>query len=179
MFWSGWELAPPSWEALATLVTGAAAVTGAVIVGKRQVSLQKTQTELIQLQADSEREFRTTEIKLNLLNRRADLIALIREVNQTFIQNAKLEQEDLSKLISAMNEAQLIFPKQFYGTLQNVLVNAIRSQSKFWLSESRHKQGKETEARNAMDEAFAMEEKVFDELPSVLESLIEHAAVTI
>ena len=179
MLGSGWELAPPSWEAFATLLTGAAAVLGAVSVGKRQVSLQEKQTELIRLQAESEREFRRTEIKLNLLNRRADLISLTREVSQTFIQNGRLEREDLSKLIRAMNEAQLIFPKEFYGVLENVLGNAFRSQSKFRLSESRRLQGKEVEARKAMDEAFAMEDKIFEELPSVLESLIDHTAVTI
>lgn len=42
----GWELAPPSWEAVATLITGIAAVAAAVYVGRRQTEIADRQVEI-------------------------------------------------------------------------------------------------------------------------------------
>lgn len=70
----GWELAPPSWEAVATLITGIAAVAAAVYVGRRQTEI-----------ADRQVEIQSKLVKIEALKIRAQLYEERRAVEEVAI----------------------------------------------------------------------------------------------
>lgn len=61
-----WEMAPPTWEAVAMLVTGIAAVGGAALVGRHQTVIQREQVA-IQIRLA---EIEHLKVKLDLFERR-------------------------------------------------------------------------------------------------------------
>lgn len=73
-----WELAPPSWEALATLITGAAAVYAAFRVGRRQTAIAHRQADI---QADQARvqsqiaEVERIRLRMEMFSRRHEVYA--------------------------------------------------------------------------------------------------------
>lgn len=68
-----WEWAPPTWEAVAILATGAGAVIGATWVGLRQVSISERQTAISERQTEIHEhlsEIEALKVRADLFDRR-------------------------------------------------------------------------------------------------------------
>jgi hypothetical protein len=68
-----WEFAPPTWEAMAILLTGAGAVIGAVVVGLRQASISERQATISERQAEIQEHLGNIEalkVRADLFERR-------------------------------------------------------------------------------------------------------------
>lgn len=167
------EWLPLTWDAVATLLTGFAAVGGAVFVGRKQVEITKLQTRIQQGQADDDRKLRQNELKLKLLDRRQECIRKIRHANIAFNTMVRLDDKQRNELYGAIRESELIFPPNMIDKLENTLTKIYKIPIAERIQSSRRQQGKETEADIKLEEVMAMEKEVFEALPDVLTSMIK------
>lgn len=174
-----WQLAPLSWEAFATFMVGFAAYKAAVKIGMRQTDLQRQQTEILRNQIATDLDIRTQQLKLALIDKRSEVVLKVRGVLNVYSLNSRFEHGDVKIIIEAMNEASLIFPNTVEERLQSVLRSSMLSASKTRLSDNLFKRGKEKEGERVAAEAFDLEVKIHDELPSILNDLVAHTAVRI
>jgi len=85
-----------SWEAFASILTGIAAVSGAVYIGHRQMKIKEQ------------------ELRLSLLEERRNLIKKFRTLASAWLQKAKLTDEEVEELKRLLFDIRLYFDNETY-----------------------------------------------------------------
>ena len=113
-----------TWEAFATLVTGLAAVIGAVWIGLRQVAITRRQTKIADRQTSIlayQAEIADLAVRSDLFERRFEVYDRIDRF-LTEASTGKFVREVLfdASLLSAQRTAKLIFPPQVYDGINEL-----------------------------------------------------------
>lgn len=166
---------PLTWDALATLLTGLAAVGGATFVGHRQVSISERQLLIQQSQAEHDRQIRSNQLKLELLDRRSSCLLQVRSVNQALLQNGEIRSDDWKTLYEAIQESELIFPVGQVDGLREVSSASIRARFSRRAQNDAFKRGDEDQAEKWHARASTNEDLIFEKLPSLVESMVKHS----
>ena len=155
-----------SWEAFATLVTGALAVAAAWWVGRNQIKIQHRQIKLIE-----------NDLKIQLLETRTDCVNDMREIYHAWMQNAKLTLEEMYKFHKLLERAQLLFPPQISKKLDQAVT------ATFWAERHMHRafdidiSRDQAKAHEKLEMSWVEEDKVMKLMPELLNELVEHTRV--
>lgn len=124
----GWELAPISWEAAATLATGFAAVFAAWWVGHRQVEVSNKQAETAGRQSRIlERQVHLEELNLRhgLFERRVAIFDATERFLIAILQHADVPEAEVQRTFTtAMMRARFLFKPQVHERLRNLWQDA-------------------------------------------------------
>lgn len=162
VYWSDF-----SWEAFATILTGIAAVGGAIWVGSKQVKLLDQQ----RIQTD-------TNLRIQLLERRGACISQMREVVNEWHREASLSPETWIKFRDAFLEAQLLFSTALVSEMDAALNGLFWGKRWYDRAMDFHRRGKQAEADEKLSKSFAEDDKVFKIMPSLLEKLVAESKVS-
>ena len=159
-----------SWEAFAALFTGVAAVGGAIYIGKRQTKIAERQTELLAQQAASDLKLRQQTLRMELLERRADVLSKFRPLKFSWDRDTKLSHDEWKQLYYVSLEAQLLYPKSFTNELDEAMSEILR-QNRNLDRLSEH------ESDYARQELRKTEDRLTAIIPSLLEKMIAHTRI--
>lgn len=123
---TGLDWSQLSWEALATFVTGALAVGGAVWVGRRQVKISEKQTDIL------ERQMRADELTLrhDLFDRRNDVYASVELYLAHILREADYPERDVeAKFVMAMARAQFLFGEFINACIKEIWERGVSFQA--------------------------------------------------
>lgn len=98
-----------SWEALATLLTGLAAIVAAVVLTKRQIEIQRRQTEIQDLL-----------LKTTLYERRQLVRAAVTSFLYAAVAAEPMPQSVLDKFYVAMDQSRHLFGERVFAELKNM-----------------------------------------------------------
>ncbi|NCN85456.1 MAG: hypothetical protein GW808_11305 [Sphingomonadales bacterium] len=148
-----------SWEAFAAFVTGILAISSAVYVGIRQLSIKEQ------------------ELRLSLLRERRDLIAQFREISGKWWANAKLEDSDISELRKLVFDIELYFSGETYAKSYELLRNNLfqnmhRSNARMYFDDDM-----QDEAKASVRAGSEVRDSIVKELPILIELLVNQAKV--
>lgn len=128
-----WELAPLSWEAAATLATGLAAVAGAIVVSRKQVSILQDQVRIAGRQTDIQAGLASIEalkLKSELFGARFEVYDAVRKWLAFIVSEARSprnhpgdapdEIEVIDRFISAWDRSRFLFRPEVYGRLDEL-----------------------------------------------------------
>ena len=169
---------PLTWDAVAVLATSLAAVFGAIFVGGKQAEITKLQVKIQKDQAEADKRIRENELKFSLLERRSLCINGLKELHVAFHSSQILSDEDRTKLFSLIQDAELIFEANLIEGLNEIRSNSIRVPSKHRLANSYYSQGNDQMGREALDAAFAMMDEIYERLPYLINSMINHSRIS-
>ncbi len=93
---------PIEWNAVATLLAGALAVGGAVLVAKRQL------------------ELRRNEVRVQLYDRRRDVIRRFDVVSGVFYRPSKASNDDYVELREVVRDVELLFDEETYQRAKRI-----------------------------------------------------------
>lgn len=120
----GFDLVPWSPEAIATLITGLAAVGAAVYVGRKQTAIGRRQTAILERQAEIQIRLAHLEkmkIRVSLFDKRFEVyVATQRMVVQILRDAAPPDNEAKQGFINAMDRSRLLFDDEVYKRLRGV-----------------------------------------------------------
>ena len=106
-----------TWEAFATLTTGAAAVAGAVVIGLRQAKIADRQSKILSRQVALDE----LQLRSDLFDRRWAVYEATREfLGEIMRHAAEPNQEIQRKFLLAKNEAEFLFQPAVGERLQDV-----------------------------------------------------------
>ena len=146
-----------SWEAFATLLTGLAAVGGATIIGSMQTRILSRQLR-----------FAETNLRIGLLDRRANCISRMREVVAEWTRDARLSPESWSKFQSAFFDAELLFSKQLVAEMDQALGSLFWKEHWERRAQDYFNRGNEEKGRQKLEDSFVEDDKVFAVMPQLL-----------
>ena len=146
-----------TWEAFATLLTGLAVVLGATVVGLRQTRILSRQIRLSE-----------TNLRIELLDRRANCISKMREIVSEWTRDARLSPESWSKFQAAFFDAELLFSKQLVAEMDQALGSLFWKEH--WERRARDyfDRGNEEKANQKLEDSFREDDKVFAVMPQLL-----------
>jgi Zn-dependent oligopeptidase len=99
-----------TWEAFASLVTGIAAVSGAVWVGRKQVAIQEKQVEL-----------KTQSLKSELFAKRLENYESVRDFMNSVLRTPDvIDDQLLNRFFVAQREARFLFSPNVYQRLDEI-----------------------------------------------------------
>lgn len=156
--WETWQLAPPSWEALA----GFLAVLAAWRVGRRQLEIQKQQ-EVIAV----------NHLKMQLLEKRSHCISELKEIEAIQNVEGSIREEHWIRLRSVLQSAIIIFPKKSSKRLDSAvdsvwLMNFSQQRAEYYGG-----LGKETPSRDMQEKAWLYEDRAREALDGLVKELEE------
>jgi hypothetical protein len=105
-----------SWEAFATLTTGAMAVAGAVWVGLRQTTISDRQTKILHSQA------KVAELTLRheLFERRLKVYQMVEGFLAFIMRTATFPEEQMFDLPRAMAQSKFVFRPEVHDNIQEI-----------------------------------------------------------
>jgi hypothetical protein len=159
-----WEMF--SWEAFATLATGAAAVGAAWWVGRNQMDIQRRQIKLIE-----------NDLKIQLLEKRKACVESMREIHFAWNGQVELSDDQWRKFYLLLQDVELLFPPNIAQKF-DLAVDAT-----FWAK--RHsarafqyrKSGDDQRADERLEQSYAKEDQVMAIMPQLLNDLITQTRV--
>ena len=156
-----------SWEAFATIFTGALAVLGAWTIADKQTKIQFLQYRLSE-----------TNIRIAVYEKRADCVSKMREIYSIWMRNARLTNEEWIEFRSLYYNAELIFSRDLSREIDEALDALFFSEH--WMRRSRdyHLQGKADLAEQRMAESFEHDNKAFELMPNLLKKMKEEARLS-
>lgn len=112
-----------TWEAFASLTTGAAAVAGAVLVGLRQVAITNRQTSILERQTSLEE----VKIRVDLHERRMAVYDTAGSYLAAALREARPPSTDIDrKFQNARSDATFLFGPRVNGELKAIFTTMIR-----------------------------------------------------
>lgn len=174
------EWLPLTWEAIATMLTGALAVGAAVYVGRKHTEIANRQADILAEQTKiSERQTKLTEndLKIQLLERRSNCVQKMREIHNAWFTNACLSTDERRDFNQLITEVELIYPKNITEKLRETHKEIFRSSWKFSTANKFIEIGNKDRGDAMLKEASNHETKTFDLMPSLVDELIEHSRV--
>lgn len=127
-----WELAPPTWEGVSTLVAGFLAVGGATIVGLRQTGIMKKQVAIARRQTDIQEGLANIEglkLKSDLFDRRFEVYDAVRRWLSFIVGEARSprptradgdEGACLDRFLVAWDRSRFLFRPEVYRRLEEL-----------------------------------------------------------
>lgn len=164
MDWQGYGAL---WSAAATLVTGLAAVGGAVFVGARQTEIQAKQVAL-----------QEQELRLELLARRADAIKELVDFYRAYVPSAgPLSPEVRFEIYDSLTRACLIFPENIGNLFQKCLDSLNVYSRQRGNADELHCSGSFEEARKQGAAAREVLKGMMGDFDALLKAMTTHARV--
>ena len=161
-----WELAPPSWEAVATLITGVLAVGAALRIGKIQTAIQARQTKLAE-----------DNLKVQLLQSRTDCINEMREISFGWQMHGRLSHEEWRRFYKLLQNSRLLFPKILIIMMDQAVDLSFNINQLYGRHERYRDDGKTDLAKEMREKAYAEEDKLQEIMPRLVNDLEAHSRI--
>jgi hypothetical protein len=162
-----------SWEAFAALVTGIAAVGGAIYIGKRQTKIAERQTEILNRQTLLSEQ----ELRIQLLEKRAACVAAMRELVGEWNRRSRLSKEDINKFRRLSWDAQLLYPPEIAKKIDQAFSGTFWSKHYGEQANNLAKAGQSDRAMKHLEMSFEEEDKAMEVMPDLINDLVEHTRV--
>lgn len=166
------------WDAIATFGAAVVIAVGAYFIGRKQTEIALQQTKIIESQNSDDRKLRQNELRLKLLDRRSDCIQEIKKASGIFSANVRLSDEEKKSLYDAIQKSELIFPPDVIEGLRDALWKTHRIPVAFKIQTNERRNGNDKKADEYLDKALALETEVFEALPKIADTMVEHARIT-
>jgi hypothetical protein len=172
------EWLPLTWDAVATFMTGMAAVIGAALIGLRQTKITEIQAKIQRDQLVHDQLFRSNEFRFQLLDRRSECIGKLKAINQAFHEKVELNGNDHETLFQTIRDAELIFqPDVIYG-LRKVATKTLQIPVAYRAQRAAEDRGDSKKAQDWLDKVINHENAVFEALPALIESMISATRIS-
>lgn len=166
---------PLTWDAVAVFVTGVAAMIGATIIGRKQAAIAELQANIQKMQVENDSKLRSNSLKLELMEKRSEIIGRLREIYLAFNANVELSNEERQKLGQTIQNAELIFQADVIEGLREISSKAYRLRFKNLAANRAYSKNDTAKGDEFLDEAIAIENEIFERLPALIDSMIEHS----
>jgi hypothetical protein len=177
MDWPFQSIRPISWEAFATLVTGAIAVLAAWRVGLRQVDLIANQTAIQREQGERDLQLREEELKIALLERRWEVIEKIRPLVTTWWQDGRLSHEDTRRLLSLSQAAELLFSNEIANDLFHFASGMNQVLHAYRCAEEANRTDDDAKRQKWLELAFSREDEIRPMFETILQRMTEQSRI--
>jgi hypothetical protein len=165
IYWSAFD-----WQAFATLATGLAAVAGAVWIGLKQTEISANTRNLQQENATADLKFREQNFRLDLFERRADILSKFRPIYFSWQRSWTLNHDEWVQLYRISLDAKLLYPDTISDPLDEAVTEIQRQNQNI----DRLAGGEKIYAKQQLREA---EDRLFKILPGLLAKMIAHTRI--
>jgi hypothetical protein len=155
----------PDWQAIATLITGFLAVGAAWKVSDKQTAILRRQSKIAE-----------TDLKIQLLEQRSRCVREMRQISTTWQMHGQLNHDEWRRFHALLQDCQLIFPEDVWNRMSEAVSGVLRINE----LHDRHEryQGRHSDlAAEALDTAFAEEDKIIGMIPQIADDLVRHSKI--
>lgn len=166
-----------SWEAFATLSTGLATVAAAGVLGARQISIARRQTEISAAQSDNDVQLRLQELRMALLYDRRACVSRMRDVAGNWMREGRVDSGDWEALREVLWDAQLLFSDALSDDIGSAFIRSKRANH--WAKRAResNERGDAAAALESQQRKFTAEEKLQELMPTLLDRVIAETRI--
>lgn len=168
-----------TWEAFATLATGAAAVVAATLVGFRQIRLAHQQTELARRERERGYHLNLATYQVSLLEARREFLRAFEEIWYEFLRDATLGHEKWGRLVRILLDAKLLFPEALAGRLDAAASSIQMHKLHRQRAQNYFEQGVEDKAQKQLTKAFEQDDKTLEALNGLFDELVRASRVSL